>query len=351
MREKVQFGNLLRQRTREGVLYRKIEDGKVLCFACGHRCAIAPGCSGVCRVRFNEDGVLRVPHGYASALHVDPIEKKPFFHAYPGSRAVSIGMLGCNFHCGFCQNWVTSQALRDPLAFASVFPVTPGEVVNMALSHGARVVTSTYNEPVITSEWAVEILKIAHGHGMASAFVSNGYATKEALEYLRPWVELFKVDLKTIQEANYRALGGELKSVLDTISALVEMGFWVEIVTLTVPGFNDSPEEQRDIARFIATVSPDIPWHITAFHADYKMPDTASTPAKTLVRGCETGREEGLRYVYAGNLPGMPGGWENTRCHNCQALLIERRGFTVTRNVIAAGRCPACQTEIPGRWG
>lgn len=349
MRTTVPLEILLREHAREGELYEKLENGRVRCFACGHRCRILPGFSGVCRVRFNESGVLLVPSGYASSAQIDPIEKKPFFHAYPGAGAASFGMLGCDFHCGYCQNWITSQTLRDPQAGARVFSMTPRDFVRMAVDAGARVITSTYNEPLITSEWAVEIFREGREFGLVGSFVSNGNATREVLEYLRPWVDLFKVDLKSFQDRNYRALGGVLSNVLDSIRIIVEMGYWLEVVTLTVLGFNDSPEEQRDMARFLASVSPDIPWHLTAFHADYKMADTRSTPPETLERGCEIGREEGLRYVYAGNLPGLTRR-ENTWCHNCRTLLIERRGFTVVRNAIAAGRCPDCGTEIPGRW-
>jgi pyruvate formate lyase activating enzyme len=342
--------SFLRQHVREGELYERLDGEKVVCFACGHRCRILPGHRGVCRVRFNEGGKLFVPYGYVSGLQVDPIEKKPFFHALPGARALSFGMLGCDLHCAYCQNWITSQALRDERALGDASPVTPERLVELALEHGAKVVTSTYNEPLITAEWAAAVMRLARQHGLRGSFVSNGHGTREVLEYLRPFVDLFKVDLKSFRQSSYRELGGVLDRVLETIGNLVELGFWVEVVTLVVPGFNDSETELRDIARFLRGVSADIPWHVTAFHSDYRMMDRTATPASTLRRAREIGLEEGLRYVYAGNLPGMLEDAEDTRCHSCGELLVERFGFRVLTCRISKGRCPRCQTVIPGIW-
>jgi len=342
--------SFLRQHVREGELYERLDGEKVVCFACGHRCRILPGHRGVCRVRFNEGGKLFVPYGYVSGLQVDPIEKKPFFHALPGARALSFGMLGCDLHCAYCQNWITSQALRDERALGDASPVTPERLVELALEHGAKVVTSTYNEPLITAEWAAAVIRLARQHGLRGSFVSNGHGTREVLEYLRPFVDLFKVDLKSFRQSSYRELGGVLDRVLETIGNLVELGFWVEVVTLVVPGFNDSETELRDIARFLRGVSADIPWHVTAFHSDYRMMDRTATPASTLRRAREIGLEEGLRYVYAGNLPGMLEDAEDTRCHSCGELLVERFGFRVLTCRISQGRCPRCQTVIPGIW-
>lgn len=345
------LAQLLARRTREGEIYEKLEDGRVRCFACGHRCLIPPGRDGICRVRFNDDGVLKVPWGYVAGLQLDPVEKKPFFHALPGARALSFGMLGCDYHCRFCQNWVTSQALRDVHATAPVEEVTPAEIARLAVERGARIVTSTYNEPLITSEWGAAVFREAKALGLVCSYVSNGNGTEEVLEYLRPLVSLYKVDLKGFRDRAYRDLGGTLERVLWTIRALKQKGFWVEVVTLVVPGHNDSPEELRDIARFLVSVSPDIPWHVTAFHPDYRMDDRQGTPARTLLAAAETGLAEGLRFVYAGNLPGALGRFENTYCPGCRTLLVERTGFRVSRNVIGAdGRCPSCTTTIPGVW-
>jgi len=346
------LAQLLARSTREGELYERLADGRVRCFACGHRCLIPPGRDGICRVRFNEGGTLKVPFGYVAGLQLDPVEKKPFFHALPGARALSFGMLGCDYHCGYCQNWITSQALRDKSAAAPSTAVTPAEIVSAAKRAGARIVTSTYNEPLITSEWAVEVFRHAKAEGLVCSYVSNGNGTEEVLEYIRPWVSLYKVDLKGFRDRPYRDLGGTLERVLWTIRALREKGFWLEVVTLVVPGFNDSAEELRDVARFLVSVSPDIPWHVTAFHPDYRMEDRPPTSVRALLRAAETGAAEGLRFVYAGNLPGAVRSWENTNCPGCRALLVERVGYRVLQNRMdASGRCPECSRSIPGLWG
>jgi len=346
------LAQLLARSTREGQLYERLENGRVRCFACGHRCVIPPGRDGICRVRFNEGGTLKVPFGYVAGLQLDPVEKKPFFHALPGSRALSFGMLGCDYHCGYCQNWITSQALRDKSATAPSTAVTPREIVSAAKRAGARIVTSTYNEPLITSEWAVEVFRHAKAEVVVCSYVSNGNGTEEVLEYIRPWVSLYKVDLKGFRDRPYRDLGGTLERVLWTIRALHEKGFWLEVVTLVVPGFNDSLEELRDVARFLASVSPDIPWHVTAFHPDYRMEDRPPTSVRALLRAAEIGVAEGLRFVYAGNLPGAVRSFENTCCPGCRALLVERVGYRVLQNRLdASGRCPECGQRIPGVWG
>jgi len=346
------FKDVLDQLTVEGELYEKLPDRRVRCFACGHRCLIPEGRDGVCKVRFNRDGILRVPHGYvATSLQLDPVEKKPFFHALPGATALSFGMLGCDYHCGFCQNWITSQTLRDPEALARPARVTPEVIVQKAVEHRAPIITSTYNEPLITSEWAVAVFRLAKERGLKTAYVSNGNATPEVLDYLRPWLDLYKVDLKGFDDAHYRKLGGKLETVLDTIGLLVQKGFWIEVVTLVVPGWNDSDQELTAIARFLAGVSRDIPWHVTAFHPDYKMADRRRTPAESLLRAARIGQAEGLHFVYAGNLPGQTGSLENTYCPGCQALLIERTGFRVRANrVTRDGTCPNCAVRIPGVW-
>ncbi len=333
-----------------GELYERLPDGKVRCFACGHRCVILPGLEGICKVRYNEGGTLYVPANYVAALQCDPIEKKPFFHVRPGSRALTFGMLGCDLHCAYCQNWLTSQALRDPIAGVPPQAITAREIVALARRYHADSVISSYNEPLITSEWAVMIFKEAKRAGLLTGYVSNGNATPEVLDYLRPWTDLYKIDLKTFSDRNYRKLGGTLKSVLDTCRLVFERRFWMEIVTLIVPGFNDSDAELRDIAQFIASISPDIPWHVTAFHKDYKMTDPDNTPMETLIRAAEIGYGEGLRYVYAGNLPGMVGPFENTYCPQCRMLVIERYGFRILQVNLEDGACPRCHTPIPGVW-
>lgn len=350
-REMASLGETLARLTKPGELYERLPDNKVRCYACGHRCLILDGHDGICRVRFNRGGTLFVPHNYFGALQCDPIEKKPFFHAVPATLAMSFGMLGCDLHCGYCQNWFTSQALRDPTSTAPPVPMNPEEFCRLALRQGADTVTSTYNEPLITSEWGVEVFKQARQHGLRTSYVSNGNGTEEVLDYIKPWVDFYKVDLKSFNDKNYRSLGGKLDSVLRTIEMLHQRGFWLEIVTLFVPGFNDGEEEMRQIAKFLAGVSVDIPWHCTAFHPDYKMRDHGGTGARTLIKACEIGREAGLRFCYAGNLPGRVGDWENTRCPSCNEMLIERVGFNVQNyRITDEGRCPKCAEVIPGRW-
>jgi pyruvate formate lyase activating enzyme len=332
-------------------LYEKLDRNRVRCYACGHCCPIADGQPGVCKVRFNREGTLYVPWGYVGGVQCDPIEKKPFFHAYCGALAYSFGMLGCDLHCSYCQNWVTSQAIRNPEAVVPPTQVQPDMLVREALTLGARLLVSTYNEPLITSEWAVAIFKEAKAAGLATAFVSNGNGTPQVLEYLRPWVDLYKVDLKSFDEQHYHQLGGRLQPILETIRRLHGMGFWLEIVTLVIPGFNNSDEELTGLAEFLASVSLDIPWHVTAFHKDYKMTDPEDTSPETLIRAAEIGRKAGLRHIYAGNLPGDVGDLENTRCPDCQELLIQRVGHLITDyRLTGEGRCPKCSKLVPGRW-
>ena len=339
------------QQVREGDLYEKLDRNRVRCYACGHCCPIPDGQPGVCKVRYNRGGTLYVPWGYVGGVQCDPIEKKPFFHAYPGALAYSFGMLGCDLHCAYCQNWVTSQALRDPNAISPPLEASPEDLVQDAVRQGARVLVSTYNEPLITAEWAVAILKEAKAAGLITGFVSNGNGTPQVLEYLRPWLDLYKVDLKSFDDRHYRQLGGRLQPILDTIRRLHAMGLWVEIVTLLIPGFNDSDDELHRLAEFLASVSPEIPWHVTAYHQDYKMTDPANTRPEDLLRAIEIGKQAGLRYVYAGNLPGRVGNFEDTRCHQCATTLIRRYSYLIEDyRVTPEGTCLSCGATIPGRW-
>jgi len=348
--ETANLRDTLARHVRSGDLSIAMENKWVRCVACGHRCKIAPGRDGICKVRFNRDGTLYVPFGYIGGLQVDPIEKKPFFHVLPGTNTLSFGMLGCDYHCAYCQNWFTSQSIRDPNAAAEPQAISAEQLVLLAVKHDAPVLTSTYNEPLITSEWAVEVFRFAQASGIRCAYVSNGNGTPEVLEYIRPFVQFYKVDLKSFRQKNYQQLGGRLENVLETIRTIRTMGIWLEIVTLVIPGFNDSNEELQDVARFLVSVSPDIPWHVTAFHQDYKMTDPENTSSSSLVRAASIGMSEGLRYVYAGNLPGSLGNLENTNCASCNTLLVERHGFRVLRNNLRDGCCPSCREVIPGVW-
>jgi pyruvate formate lyase activating enzyme len=337
--------------TREGELYIREPDGWLRCVACGHRCHIPEGASGVCKVRFNRNGQLQVPWGYIAGAQCDPIEKKPFFHVQPGALAYSFGMLGCDLHCAYCQNWVTSQALRDPGAVAPFADTSPAAVVHDAVRQGASAVVSTYNEPLITSEWAAAVFREARAAGLLTGFVSNGNGTPEVIDYLAPLVDLFKVDLKGFDDRRYRQLGGRLQPILDTIVRLHGLGIWVEVVTLLVPGFNDSPQEIEALTAFLAGVSVDIPWHVTAFHADYRMGDTRDTSPKMLLDAAAIGQRSGLRYVYAGNAPGRVGSLEHTRCAACGETLVERYAYHIgAYRLTPDGACPSCRTPVPGRW-
>ncbi len=351
-REPTPFEREIDAHAREGDLFApEGARGAVRCFACGHRCLVPDGLRGVCKVRFNRGGRLLVPRGYVAALQCDPIEKKPFFHVLPGTDALSFGMLGCDLHCAYCQNWDISQAGRDGDAGRSPASVTAEELVRAALARGARTITSTYNEPLITAEWAREVFTAAKEEGLVTAFVSNGNATPEVIGYLKPVLDLYKVDLKSLRDASYRKLGGRLEPILDSMERIRAAGLWLEVVTLVIPGFNDSDEELRDIARFLASLGPDVPWHVTAFHRDYRMTENDDTGPATLVRAAGIGRSEGLRFVYAGNLPGRVGDLEDTICPDCGETLVRRRGNRVISDALTGrGACPACGRSIPGLW-
>ncbi len=357
MSSDLQLAELLSRQTvnAAAALVEPLEGGRLRCLACGHRCRLAKSRAGVCRVRFLQNGELRVPYGYVHALALDPIEKKPFYHVLPGETALSFGMLGCDLHCGYCQNWISSQTLRDENAVASFQTCTPEEIVDAARRANSRVLISTYNEPLITAEWAAAVFDRSKEAGMLTGFVSNGNATPEVLDFLRPRLDLYKVDLKSFRDANYRQLGGTLKAVLTTLESLKTRGFWVEVVTLLVPQFNDDEEEIREMARFLAALDRDLPWHLTAFHPDYRMNDRASTSYELLDRAYQIARAEGLRYVYLGNLGSAQDDRESTLCPSCGTNLVSRRGFRVLKRTLASAggkesSCPGCGQEIPGVW-
>ena len=240
---------------------------------------------------------------------------------------------------------------RDPSAVSPPLEASPELLVQDAIAQGAKILVSTYNEPLITSEWAVAVFKQAKAAGLITGFVSNGNATPQVLEFLCPWLDLYKVDLKSFDDRHYHELGGRIGPILDSIRRIHQMGLWLEIVTLLIPGFNDSADELRRLTEFIAGISPDIPWHVTAFHGDYKMTDPRNTSPEDLMAAVEIGRQSGLHYIYPGNLPGMVGEWENTRCPHCNETLIKRYGYLIKDyRLTPDGRCPKCATVIPGRW-
>jgi pyruvate formate lyase activating enzyme len=350
MREQT-LSEVLASLTAEGELYIQLENNAVRCLACGHRCLIKENRAGICQVRFNEGGRLRVPWGYVAALNTDPVEKKPFFHLVPGANVLTFGMLGCDYRCGYCQNWLTSQALRDEQAGVMPQLGTPQQIVQIGKRQGARLIASSYNEPLITSEWARAVFAEARAQGLRCMYVSNGNLTQEVLDYIGPSLVAYKIDLKTMNDRHYRRLGGVLQNVLDGIARVHRAGLWLEIVTLLVPGFNDDPGELRAAAEYLAALSPDIPWHVTAFHKDYRMRDPDHTHAQHLLRAAEIGQASGLRFVYCGNLPGQVERYENTYCPECNNLLVARRGYHILLDQLSgSGRCPRCRTAIPGIW-
>jgi len=329
------------------------EGGSQRCVACAPHCLVKPGGRGICGVRFNRDGVLMAPRGYVAGMQIDPIEKKPFNHFLPGGEVLTFGMLGCNFHCCFCQNWFSSQALRDPLAedaVRSIRRISAERLVQYAVDNGAVAVASSYNEPLITTEWAVETFKLAKANGLKTVYVSNGYASPQVLDYLAPWLDGYKVDLKSMRDEEYRKMGGRLQPVLDTIRRVHELGLWLEVVTLVIPGMNDSSDELWETGRFLTSISRDIPWHVTAYHPDYRE-DAPPTPAETLKRAAEIGQEAGLRYVYAGNLPGRVGSLEDTLCPKCGKQVIVRRGYLLSGyHLTPEGNCGFCAEPVAGVW-
>ncbi|PKN27503.1 MAG: AmmeMemoRadiSam system radical SAM enzyme [Deltaproteobacteria bacterium HGW-Deltaproteobacteria-21] len=334
---------------KEAYLYEKLQSKKVRCFLCSHRCLIKPGSRGICGVRENADGTLTsLVYRQILAKNVDPIEKKPLYHFLPGSRSYSIATAGCNFKCLFCQNADISQMVVDNGRIWG--EDTPPElIVEKALATGSATIAYTYTEPTIYFEMAVDTARIAAQKGVRNIFVSNGYMTEECLKNIHPDLHGVNVDLKAFSDGFYKEqCGARLAPVLKSIEKMVEMGIWVEVTTLLIPGLNDSEQELRGIADFLCRLAPGIPWHISRFHPTYRLTDVSPTPPESLRRAREIGFEQGLRYVYTGNLPGDEG--ENTFCHQCGGLLIARYGFQVRKNVISGGSCPKCATPIPGVW-
>jgi len=323
------------------------EEGKVECSLCAHRCLIFPSRFGVCRVRENRQGTL-VTHVYGEviAAHVDPIEKKPLFHFLPGTTSFSIATVGCNFRCPFCQNWQISQAGKKESAFGGSEAFSPEEIVRAAKKQGCRSISYTYTEPTIFFEYAFDTARLARHADLANVFVTNGYMTAEALRMIQPYLDAANVDLKAFKDETYKKVcGARLEPVLDSIRLMREIGVWVEVTTLVVPGMNDGREELSTIARFIASVSPDIPWHISRFHPDYKYTEVPATPIATLRQAAALAKEAGLRFVYIGNVWGES---ETTFCPQCGKALIRRSGFSVSENRMSGGKCSFCGNPIAG---
>jgi pyruvate formate lyase activating enzyme len=334
---------------REAMLWDPVEGGKAACRLCAHRCVIKPGGKGVCGVRENRDGRLTtLVYGEVVAAHVDPIEKKPLYHFLPGSRALSIATAGCNFRCGFCQNWEISQAPRREGGGLAGERFSPAEVVRAALDADCRSISYTYTEPTIYFEYAFDTAKLARDAGLLNNFVTNGYMTAEALGTIAPWLDAANIDLKAFKDETYKKVcGARLEPVLETIRLARKLGIWVEVTTLVVPGMNDGDDELTAIARFIASVDPAVPWHISRFHPDYEYTGAPPTPVATLRSAAEAGRREGLEHIYVGNVTGES---EDTLCACCGLVLIRRRGFAVVENALKDSRCPSCGTILAGRF-
>jgi pyruvate formate lyase activating enzyme len=335
---------------KEALLYDKTENGNVKCRLCPHMCDISPEGRGRCKVRENREGVLySLVYGRPCAMHVDPIEKKPLFHFLPGSNSYSVSTLGCNLKCKHCQNWQISQ---KPITGTDIGgeETTPGDVVKETIRAGCKSISYTYTEPTVFMEYALDISKLAMKEGIRNVFVSNGYMTEDAVKLFAPYVQADNVDLKSFSDRFYKEVcQASLEPVLSTLKRLVRSGVWVEVTTLIIPTINDDPNELKQIAQFIKDeLGGHIPWHVSAFHPEYKLAYLPPTQAKTIKKAHEIGKDEGLKFVYAGNMP--HGDYENTYCQKCGQALIIRRGFQVTTNEVIDGKCRFCGEGIEGVW-
>jgi pyruvate formate lyase activating enzyme len=333
---------------KEAMFYEKLDEKKVRCFLCGHHCHIKEGKRGICSVRKNMDGTLySLVYGKVISMNVDPIEKKPLFHFLPASTSFSIATVGCNFRCEHCQNSEISQYPREHEDIPGR-SVTPEDIVEAAAVSGCESISYTYTEPTIFFEFAYDCAKLAHQKGIKNVFVSNGYTSPEATRTIAPYLDGNNIDLKGNDDFYKEICGARLEPVKETIRLMKELGVWVEVTTLIIPDHNDSDKDLRDIAEFLASVDPSIPWHVTQFYPTYHLTDKPKTSVKTLRRAREIGFEAGLKYVYEGNVPGEGG--ENTYCPNCRELLIGRFGFRIGEIRMLDGKCLKCGTEIKGLW-
>ena len=334
---------------KEALFYEKRGDGSVRCTLCPHYCKIDDGEFGICAVRQNRGGTLyAMSYEKAIATHIDPIEKKPLFHVYPGSKSFSIATVGCNFSCEFCQNHDISQATRDKKGNIPGQPVTASRVVAMAKNSGCKTIACTYTEPTIYYEYAFDIARGAYEQDVKTVFVSNGYINEEPLRQIAPFLIAANIDLKGWDEQFYQKIvGGSLKRVLGSLRLYKSLGIWLEVTTLVVPTLVDRPDSLREIARFIRDeLGAETPWHITRFYPQYKYSEMEPTPLSVLREAREIGLAEGLRYVYNGNTPGDIG--ENTYCYSCGEMLIERYGFSIIANQLKGDACPKCGTKLDG---
>jgi pyruvate formate lyase activating enzyme len=332
---------------KEAMLYESVESGKLHCFLCNHHCKIKVSKYGICGVRQNRGGKLYT-HAYGEAIsaNIDPIEKKPLYHFLPGTSSLSVATVGCNFRCGFCQNWQISQISKSDGRDLKGYRLLPEAIVREAVAQHCKSISYTYTEPTIFFEYAYDTAKLAKDRGLSNVFVTNGYMTLEALETIQPYLDACNVDLKSFREEFYKkTCHGHLEPVLISIRKMKELNIWLEITTLVIPEQNDGEEELEGIARFIADVDPNIPWHISRFHPDYQFTDAKATPLEVLKRAYSLGKEAGLRYIYLGNVRGEA---TETLCPTCQGLLIRRRGFSVQENRVQDSSCPDCGEAVAG---
>ncbi|MBN1170306.1 AmmeMemoRadiSam system radical SAM enzyme [Candidatus Micrarchaeota archaeon] len=348
------------------MLARQIKGNIIQCTACNRYCVIPEGDAGFCGVRANEKGRLNLlVNERPAAIWSDPIEKKPLFHFLPGSQSFSLGTLGCNFACEFCQNWDISQApqearKKDPKKWRAYFDRLvqqcqhwPAErVVESALANKCRSISFTYTEPTIFAEYAVEVMKKAGKHNLKGVFVTNGYESKECWDYIRPYIDAVNIDLKAYNQKFYSKLCRvpDFTKVKESIEYAKKKGLWTEVTTLLIPGWNDDMRELKQAAEWLASVDPEMPWHVTAFHPDYRMMDTPKTLPESLLKARQTGLDAGIKYVYVGNVGMAYSQYESTVCHSCGELLIERHGMSASQNKMKDGKCPNCKTEIKGVW-
>jgi len=331
---------------REAMLYERLPDGVVRCELCSHHCAISDGKKGICHVRENRGGTLyTLVYGRTIARNVDPIEKKPLFHFYPGTASYSVATPGCNFRCDWCQNFDISQMPREQDMIMGK-EASPEDIVADAKQTGCRSIAYTYTEPTVFFEYTYETARLAHEAGLANVYVSNGYMSPAMLQAFYPYLDAINVDLKAFRDETYKKyVGARLQPVLDNLKQIKQLGIFLEVTTLVIPGINDDPGELRDAARFVAgELGVDTPWHVSRFHPMYKMMDVPSTPVETLQLAGEIGAEEGLRFIYVGNVPGHSG--ENTVCYSCGKVVVERMGYRTKMVALDGSKCGFCGAEL-----
>jgi pyruvate formate lyase activating enzyme len=342
----------LAARTTRGVLWEPgPEAGYVRCVACAHRCVMDEGRAGACGVRFHRSGELRVPFGYVARRYVRAVETNTIFHVRPGARALTFGMYGCDLRCPYCHNWNVSQALREDVGSEAPLDVSAGELVEQAVAHGCEVVCGAFNEPMISAEWAHAVFTAAKARGLVTGLISDANTTPEALAYMRPVTDVFRADLKGFTAEQYRALGGRLVPVMEAIREAKRLGYWVEVVTLVVPGFNDDAVGLRDLATQLAAIDPWMPWHLNAFRPHYKLTDRPRTDGLSLVSAAGAAYARGLKFVYVSNRIDQVRELSHTRCPECFTTLVERYDYETRAVALVDGRCPECSAALPGLWG